>query len=131
MRADVNLLKISFRQAASQGDSFVDDFYRNFFALAPDVEPLFEEDMGDLRQKLLNSLRTIIDSIENELFIRSYLGYLGGQHKHLYHVEGKYYPAFGQAIVETLKQYLQEKWTPAYEKAWIEAIQYVSNLMQT
>lgn len=130
MDADLELLRASFCKVAVFGDEFVKDFYGNFFKLAPDAEALFAVDMNIQRRKLLVSLTTILDSIENEQFNRSYLSYLGMKHQLDYNVLEEHYPYFEQAMMETLKKALGDEWTADVEEAWAEAVHYISGLMQ-
>jgi hemoglobin-like flavoprotein len=114
------LLNESFRAITQEGEAFVESFYQNLFAEAPETRMLFSEDMEAQRRKLLLSLTTIVGALDKPELLNPYLQELGRTHQQ-YNVTPRYYAVAGQALLKTLADYFGEDWSPQLQIAWTEA----------
>jgi nitric oxide dioxygenase len=127
-RAD--LVEMSFRTIFNEGDAFVDRFYTRLFEIYPEVKLLFEKsNMMLMRKKLLQSLILIVGNLSDPS-TAGYLMNLGKSHLAQYGVLPKHFPMLGQALLETLGEFLGEGWTPDVEQAWQDAYVQISAQMQ-
>lgn len=122
------LLSESFRKITQEGEAFVESFYLNLFAEAPETRMLFSEDMEAQQRKLLLSLTTIIGALDKPELLNPYLQELGRTHQH-YNVTPRYYAVAGQALLKTLADYFGEDWTPHLQNAWAEAYEAIAKAM--
>lgn len=127
--ADADILRASFLQASASGDVFVENFYRNLFALVPAAATLFPGDMTQQRYKLLISLTTIFEGLDDPRSIYPYMEQLGQKHLE-YGVEAEHYPLMGQALIQTLREALGEGWTPELEVAWLDGYKFIEERMR-
>lgn len=131
MNAEATLLKESFVKAASNGDVFIESFYNNLFAIAPEARSLFPTDMSAQRKKLLLSFLTIIEAVADEDQLRSYLRLLGQKHAEEYGIQAAHYEIFEEVIMKTLADALAEDWTPELEALWLQTIQFIAAEMNS
>jgi len=127
-RAD--LVESSFRTIFNDGDAFVDRFYTRLFEIYPEIKMLFvKSNMILMRKKLLQSLILIVENLTDPS-TAGYLTNLGKSHLDHYGVLLKHFPMLGQALLETLGEFLGEGWTPDVEQAWQDAYEQISARMQ-
>jgi methyl-accepting chemotaxis protein len=125
-------LQSSLSQIAQRegGVKFVRAFYERLFSTYPQVQPLFAStDMEAQAQKLYEALEYVALGYENrtESFAKI-LRQLGQRHK-AYGVKPAHYRMVGKVLLETMAECLGSAWTPAVEKAWQEAYDYVVQQM--
>lgn len=128
MTFNLRLIEDSFEAVAKQGEVFVDTFYETLFTLYPQVRPLFTGDILSQRQKLLLSLTTIVEALDNPDVLVPYLEQLGEMHQQR-HVSVAHYAAFRKALLQTLAQSLGPQWNADLARAWAEAFDVVTEMM--
>ena len=129
MSLQVKLLEQSFAEIKPQADKFVASFYHNLFTTYPETKALFAKtNMKDQKKKLLSSLVLVVNSLHQPNILSSTLRGLGVRHIK-YGALPEHYPLVGNALLETLEQYLGEKWTPSVKQSWVDAYNAITELM--
>lgn len=104
-------------------------FYANLFMIAPHVRPLFKANVDEQGRKLMETLGTVVSLLRHPEKMGPAIISLGDRHA-TYTVREEYFEPVGQALIATLKQTLDEKFTPDVELAWINVYMAASQLMQ-
>ena len=103
-------------------------FYARLFAIAPQVRPLFPQDMTKQRQKLVATLGAVVDSLDRMGQLMPVARNLGARHAD-YDVTPEQYAPVGEALVWMLRQILGTSLTPEAETAWRNAYENLSSVM--
>ena len=126
---NVELLEQSFDEIKPQANEFVASFYDNLFTAHPEAKPLFDTtDMQVQKKKLLNSLVLVVENLRQPDVLNGALRGLGARHVK-YGALPEHYPLVGGALLTTFEQYLQDKWTPQVQQAWVTAYGAISEIM--
>jgi hemoglobin-like flavoprotein len=128
MSLDLELLETSFDLLAPRGDELMDEFYERLFAAAPEVRPLFPNDMRRQKTMLLGALVLLRKSLRNLDAIVPKLRELGARHV-AYGTVPAHYPIVGGALLGAMAQLAGEQWTPEIEAAWAGAFEVVAGEM--
>ncbi|NEO55233.1 MAG: globin [Okeania sp. SIO3B5] len=128
-KLQVEVIENSFEKIKPRGAEFAASFYENLFAAYPEAKPLFANtDMENQQKKLLNSIVLVVESLRNPEALAKVLRDLGARHVN-YGTLKQHYPLVGKTILKTLKQYLQEDWTPEVKTAWVYALGQITRFM--
>ncbi|MCH7787554.1 MAG: flavohemoprotein [Chloroflexi bacterium] len=118
---NVELLEKSFKKIATRGEEFAAAFYDKLFSMYPESKAFFvDTDMKEQQKKLFSSLVLIVNNLRKPDVLGPVLKQLGERHREL-HVKDEHYPMVGDALLETLSDFLGSKWTPKLKKAWSDA----------
>lgn len=129
MSLQVELLEQSFEGIKPNADAFVSSFYENLFIANPEAKPLFAStNMTEQKQKLLESLVSVIDNLKKPDVLGNTLKGLGARHIK-YGALPEHYPLVGNALLTTFEQYLGEQWTAEVKQAWVDAYGAISKTM--
>lgn len=129
MKLDTELLEKSFEKVENRAVEFSADFYQKLFALHPELKPLFANaDAVAQEKKLVASLAIIVENIRNPEPLEQALKSLGAYHKEVGTIR-EHYPFVGQALLETLAQYLGSSWNEATKQTWIAAYNSIAETM--
>ncbi len=112
---------------AEHPERFVDAFYKQLFAMAPELRALFAEDMtaqARMLQKTLGVLVTAIDSLEPLLPMLEGLGARHGS----YGVTEADFDVMGEALLRTLAIHIPD-WNETDLSAWSDLYRVVSEAM--
>jgi hemoglobin-like flavoprotein len=113
----------------SRGDAFVGAFYDNLFAVAPQVEDLFEStDPAMQRRMLLNMLHAAVRGARHLEDLEEALADLGQRHLD-YGTLAEHYPVAGAALEKALADTLGEAFTPAFRDAWRDLFGRIGAMM--
>ncbi|MGB2926200.1 MAG: globin family protein [Limnothrix sp.] len=125
----VNLLESSFEKVKPKANEFAESFYSNLFTDYPAAKPLFAHaDVKEQSKKLLASLVFVVENLKNPGALTDALKGLGARHVQ-YGALPVHYPLVGNTLIKTFNQYLGADWTPAVEKAWIDAYGLITEVM--
>ena len=124
----VALIQDSFEKVRGLGEAVADIFYTRLFEVAPDVRPLFPEDIKPQGRKLLTMLATVVNSLDDLASIVPAVQDLGRRHAG-YQAKPEHYDVVGQTLLWTLSQGLGDDFTPDVEAAWAEAYSVLSTTM--
>ncbi len=126
---NIDLLLSSFLKIASQSQAFSDSFYQILLDTYPRLRPLFANtDMEKQKEKLMQSLSTVMVSVRNPEAFTSILKDLGKRHVQ-YGTVLDDYPLIGDALLQALEKHLGVDWTPAVKETWTQAYQLIANTM--
>jgi hemoglobin-like flavoprotein len=128
MSLDLELLATSFDLLAPRGDELMDEFYDRLFAAAPEVRPLFPDDMRRQKTMLLGALVLLRKSLCNLDAIVPKLRELGARHV-AYGAEPEHYPVVGAALLGAMASLAGSGWTREIEGAWANAFEIVAGAM--
>ena len=106
-----------------------DEFYRRLFDLAPEVRPLFKQDMDLQAKKFSDMLAWVISHLENHEELCRELRQLGARHAG-YGVKIDQYAPVGSALIWMFQQTLGDRFTPEMEEAWLDFYAFASFEME-
>ncbi|HEY2792964.1 MAG TPA: FAD-binding oxidoreductase [Micromonosporaceae bacterium] len=121
-------LKESWALVEDQQDKIAQYFYARMFLHNSRVRDMFPIEMNVQRARLLGAIVTVLQSYEDPDRTDDYLSALGRDHRK-YSVEESHYELVGTALVEALRTFADERWSPAYEQAWRDAYAMISHKM--
>ena len=125
----VELVQSSFRKVVPIAGTAADLFYDRLFELAPAVRPMFPQDLGEQKKKLIGMLATAVNSLHKLDTIVPAVQDLGHRHKR-YGVPTEHYTPVGAALLWTLEKGLGEAFTPDVKGAWTEAYTTLAGVMK-
>ena len=105
-----------------------ENFYKRLFTIAPQLRPLFKNDMAAQSRKLMTILIHIIANLDDFQRVDNELRELARRHI-AYHVKEEDYHFIGDALFWTLAQIEEIDWTPALADAWDAAYANIANVM--
>ena len=103
-------------------------FYDRLFEIAPQVKPMFPDDMTEQRRKLMMMLAAVVNGLGNLESILPAASALAKRHAG-YGATAEHYPVVGAALLWTLEQGLGDGWTPDLADAWSTAYGTLSGYM--
>ena len=125
----VALVQDSFKKVVPIAGAAADLFYGRLFEIAPEVRPLFPEDLREQKKKLIGMLATAVTNLHQVDKILPAVEDLGRRHVH-YGVAAKHYEAVGAALLWTLEKGLGDDFTPPVKAAWTETYMTLAGVMQ-
>ena len=126
----VVLVQDSFAKVRPIADTAADLFYGRLFEIAPQVRPMFPEDMREQKKKLMAMLGLAVTNLHKPEMVVPALQTLGRQHVS-FGTQAAHYEPVGAALLWTLEQGLGPDFTPAVREAWVETYTLVANVMKT
>ena len=129
MSLDLEALETSFDLVAPRGDELMDEFYGRLFAAAPEVRPLFPQDMQRQKTMLLGALVLLRKSLRNLDAIVPKLHELGARHV-AYGARPEHYPVVGEALIASMAAVAGDAWEPRFGSSWSKAFELVAGAMQ-
>ncbi len=126
----IKLVQESFARVVPIADQAADLFYDRLFEIAPDVRPLFPDDMAAQKRKLMQTLSAAVGSLDRVEEVQPVLEDLGRSHVG-YGAKPEYYDTVGEALIWTLGQGLGEAFNPAVEEAWTRTYTLIAEVMKT
>jgi len=124
----VSMVQDSFKKVVPIADTAADVFYDRLFAIAPDVRPLFPNDLREQKKKLIAMLATAVTNLHQVDTILPAVQSLGKRHV-AYGVTAQHYEPVGSALLWTLEQGLGPDFTPPLKAAWTEAYTTLAGAM--
>lgn len=124
----VKLIKDSFKKVLPIAGLAADLFYERLFEIAPEVRPLFSDDLVAQKKKLIAMLTTAVTNLHDVDKIAPAVEDLGKRHV-AYGVTVKHFEPFGAALLWTLKEALGSEFTPQVKIAWTEAYVTLARVM--
>lgn len=122
------IVKESFKLIERISDKTADSFYEHLFQIAPDVRPMFPDDLRDQKKKLMNALKLMVNSLDNVDKLVSVLEELGRNHK-LYGVVDDHYVYVAEALMFAFEKGLGSKLTEEMRIAWTALYSVVASIM--
>lgn len=125
----VTMVQESFKKVVPIAGAAADLFYGRLFEIAPEVRPLFPEDLGEQKKKLIGMLATAVTNLHQVDKIIPAVEDLGRRHS-TYGVTAKQYEPVGAALLWTLEKGLGDEFTPPLKAAWTETYMTLAGVMQ-
>jgi NAD(P)H-flavin reductase/hemoglobin-like flavoprotein len=122
------LLKESWMLVEEDQDKLAGYFYARIFLHNPQIRDLFPVQMDVQRARLLGAIVGAMQSIDDPELFDDYLRSLGRDHRK-FHVEPEQYQLVGDALLEALRTFAGERWTPEYDQAWRDTYQAMARTM--
>lgn len=107
---------------------FCQQFYENLLGEYPELSVLFPS-IKSQASSMAGILSLVIAQLDNLRNVRDVIIALGKRHSRIIGVEVTHYELVGNALLRTLSDRLQDKFTPELENAWIKFFTYLTNLM--
>jgi hemoglobin-like flavoprotein len=126
----IELVQSSFRKVVPIAGTAADLFYDRLFEIAPAVRPMFPQDLGEQKKKLIGMLATAVNSLHKLDTIVPAVQDLGRRHKG-YGVTAEHYTPVGAALLWTLEKGLGEAFTHDVKVAWTEDYTTLAGVMKT
>lgn len=124
----IKLVQDSFAKVAPIADTAADLFYGRLFEIAPEVRPMFPEDMSGQKGKLMSMLGTAVTNLHQVETIIPAVQELGRNHV-AYGVKDEHYKPVGEALIWTLEKGLGDDFTPDVKDAWVETYTTIQGVM--
>ena len=124
----IGLVQSSFAKIRPAAREVAALFYNRLFSVAPQVRPMFPENMDEQGKKLMSVLGVAVQSLTNLPALVPVLEELAKKHL-AYGVEAAHYDAVGEALLWTLEQGLQDDFTAAARDAWTQTYALVAQTM--
>jgi hemoglobin-like flavoprotein len=124
----IELVQTSFKKVVPIAATAADLFYERLFEIAPDVRPMFPQDMKEQKTKLIAMLGTAVTNLHKLDEILPAVKALGARHKS-YGVETKHYAPVGAALLWTLEKGLGADFTPEIKAAWTDTYTVLTGVM--
>jgi hemoglobin-like flavoprotein len=124
----VALIQHSFAKVTPVTGEAAALFYGRLFEIAPEVKPLFHDDMTDQGRKLMATLAVVVDGLTDLESVLRAASALAKKHV-AYGVKAEHYGPFGVALLWTLERGLGAEWTSDLADAWTAAYTLLSEYM--
>ena len=124
----IDLVQTSFKKVVPIAATAADLFYDRLFEIAPEVRPMFPQDLKEQKVKLMSMLGTAVGSLHKLDTILPAVKALGERHKG-YGVSATHYAPVGAALLWTLEKALGPDFTPEVKAAWTETYTALAGVM--
>jgi hemoglobin-like flavoprotein len=116
-RDQIRLVQNSFDSAFPVYTRLTELFYEELFRLAPQVRPLFPDDLAPLRRKFVDMLASIVGLLERPDMFTSMVEDLGKRHAR-YGVRTEDFTPVGIALISALRKVMGERFDDNVAAAW-------------
>lgn len=128
---NVQILEGTFKVIKPNLEALVKQFYVEFFRRYPRMESLFGNiELEVQERKLISAIQQILANLRNPKALVGALRRLGVKHE-VYGVKPENYAAFASTLLEVLKEFVGDMWTPKVHDAWSGAIETIAATMLT
>lgn len=128
--SECNLVRQTFPMLREYEVSLALLFYGKLFELDPGARRLFHNDLALQSQKLLDTLASVVESLDNLEALRPRLAELGRKHAD-YGIRPEQYQTLTNALLWAFAQALGPDFDTATRDAWRHAINNISKAMQS
>lgn len=125
---EIALVQNSFELLVPNAHEVALKFYERLFELAPQLRPLFKDDMFDQAMKLIEMLSYAVSSLDDLDSLVPALQDLAQRHVR-YGVQAAHYTLVAQALLDTLTSELGEAFGSDERAAWEKVLHTVASVM--
>ena len=125
---DLKLLQDSYARLHAEMDLHSLYFYEALFRRAPELKPMFREDLEAQGMKFMSTLGRILDEMDHPHMLSAKLAELGRMHAAIGVTRAQFAP-MEEALIDTMKNVLGEDMTADLERAWRTGFQEVGAAM--
>lgn len=130
MSLDVKSIQDSFNVVQLISDKVVSRFYETLWEDYPDSKNLFDLDkMENQKKALTNALAYVVNNLENQEKLATYLENLGRRHVD-YGTKDEHYSWVGESLIKTFAYFFGDDWTPHLQEQWLTAYNFVADTMK-
>src|SRR5215212_8121124 len=122
------LLKESWTLVEEQQDKLASYFYARIFLSSPQARELFPVQMDVQRARLLGAIVSAVQTVDDPERFDDYLRALGRDHRK-FHVAREHYDVVSVALMDALRSFAGDQWTPEYDQAWRDAYAVIAKKM--
>jgi hemoglobin-like flavoprotein len=126
----IQLVQDSWRRMQASPNEVAQLFYSRLFALNPELQSLFRNDMQEQQRKFIQMVSLVVDGLELPDQLAPMLYELGRRHSDPYRVQPQNYDSLGAALLWTLGERLGEGFTAEVRQAWSETYRGMAHAMQ-
>jgi nitric oxide dioxygenase len=127
-QAQIALVQQSWAEVEPIADTAADLFYERLFEVAPQVRPLFKDDMSTQKKALMGMLATAVRGLPRIETILPAVQALGRRHVE-YGAIPAHYDAVGACLLDTLAKGLGDGFTDEVREAWTIAYGTLATVM--
>ncbi|HEY0218716.1 MAG TPA: globin family protein [Afipia sp.] len=124
----VDLVQTSFEKVAPHTELAAKMFYGRLFEIAPQVKPMFKNDMTEQGRKLMTALALVVNGLTNLDAVVPVAKKLAVGHLS-YGVKADHYQPVGEALLWTLEQALGKDFDGETKEAWTSAYTTLAQVM--
>lgn len=128
--SQVRLIQGNFQKVIPISELAAQIFYDKLFEYDPSLRKLFKGDIKSQGKKLMLTLKTAVQGLNNLDGLVPVLENLAKKHVS-YGVSIDDYTPVGNALLYTLKQGLGDEFTPEARKAWVELFHTITLVMRS
>lgn len=125
---EIHLIRDSYDRI-SVSLRFARNFYATLFDVAPELRPLFPDDLTAQARKLTEMLGVLAGTLDRPFEFATVLESLGHRHRG-YAVRPAHFAPVGRALFATLERELGPRFDDATRRAWIALYALASALMR-
>jgi hemoglobin-like flavoprotein len=125
----IRLVQNSFDNAFPVYTRLTELFYEELFRIAPEVRPMFPNDMAPLRRKFVDMLAAIVGLLDRPDMFVSLVEDLGRRHAH-YGVLPAHFEPVGVALIAALRTALGPRFDDRMAAAWTSLFVDVREVME-
>lgn len=118
----------SFSFLAPRADELVDRFYATLFTRNPGLRPMFPNQMGSQKKKLLSSIILVVKNLRARDRTTDAVMDMGERHAG-YGVKEEHYPIARDTLIEVMERILADQWEPDFGLAWREVLDAAAGVM--
>lgn len=122
---ELRLVQTSLDRLRDEFDTRSMFFYEALFSRAPHLKAMFRDDLAGQGMKFMSTLDVIVRKLDNEEELASRYKGLGEMHAAI-GVEVSDFEPMQEALIDTLRDALEDDFTPELEAAWRKAYAIVS-----
>ncbi len=122
---ELALIRQSFDVLGNDPESKSIYFYDTLFQMDPELRHLFRDDIAGQGMRFMSTLREIVEHLHDQTPMEGRYHDLGEGHAAI-GVTAANFRMMGKALVETLRHFLGEEFTPETEAAWKKAYDQIS-----
>lgn len=129
MSLNIDLIRTTFDKIKPQAAQFADYFYDRLFNDFPSTKEFFKNTNFAVQKKaLINSLVTVVDSIDQSGKLVKPLKALGARHLQ-WDVREEHYGPVGETLLATLEHFLGSDWNDQTKEEWTQAYIFIRDTM--
>jgi hemoglobin-like flavoprotein len=125
---ELDLLRHGLRIMLSRKEIAAEVFYANLFEIAPDLRPMFTEDIVGQTEKVMFAFGAVVGQIHDLDACRDMTRDLAVRHLS-YGVVPDHYALVGHAVMRTLETALEDDFTPEMDAVWRKAYDAIADAM--
>lgn len=125
---DSRLVKESFAYVEAHASAVMEHFHAHLFTQNPQLRGMFALTLTEHADSFFAGLARIVWNLDSPVQLDSYLARLGRDHRK-FGVKARHGAAFFSTLLETVRQFSGQRWSPAIQAAWEGALGHVWEVM--